>query len=447
MSKKESPGRNKRVFIVVFIAFTIIAVVAGYVLFVPIGPTIIEVVHWTTLVEADRQIILNQLADDFMVKNPNVKVIIIPVNEDDFSEMLAEAKENSTLPDTIRVGFEYAGGWTLDGILDPNVATDIIEELGENTWGAGTLKLFKSPTGGEYVAVPTDGWLQGIWYRKDLFAAAGLQPPTTWDNILNASRVLNRPSEGFYGIVLGSHPEATYTQQNYECFALSYDVRAFDYFTGEPELDTPEQAVVLDFYIELADYTPPHPLTWREANEYYLTGKCAMMMYSTYIIDDILGIDKRDWTPIPSLAEKTGVITFFEGPTGKKSAWGNLNGFGITTTADKEAASAWIKYILDERLYDYISMSIVGMMPARTTIMDEWREHEYFKEYAAGLADQISSGFIYVERWGYQDGKVFPMISKLYSELLIPTAIDAMLNGTFTSSEAVEWIQAQMESN
>lgn len=445
MLKRSLPRETKLILLLVVIVFTVIGIVASYLLFFPkVSPVVVE--HWTELVEPDRQVILNQLADDFMVNNPDVKVVIVPVSEDDFPEKLAEAKESNTLPDTIRVGFEHVGGWTLDGILDPEAATEVIEELGEDTWGVGTLELFKSPGGGGYASVPTDGWLQGIWYRKDLFEAAGLQSPSTWSAILNACETLNRPSEGFYGIMLGTHPEAIYTQQCYEHFALSFDVKAFDYYTREPVLDTLEQETVLDFYTKLAEYTPPQPITWMEANEYYLTGKSAMMMYSTYIIDDILGVDKRDWTPIPSLAEKTGFVSTIEGAIGKKSAWGELYSFGITTTADKEAAKSWIKYILEERLYDYVSISIVGMMPARTNIVESWKEHEYFQEYAPGLADQISFGFNYIKRWGYQDGKVFPAVSKLYSELLIPRAIEKILKGNLTSSEAAKWMQEQMEA-
>lgn len=447
MLKKRTTWKTKLVLILALITITGIAIIAMYWKNPqqPATSTVVE--HWTEMVEPDRQVTLNQLADDFMTLYPDITVIIVPVAEDEISQRLEEAKASHTLPDTIRVSFEYVSGWTLDGILDPTPATEIIEELGEDTWGIGTLELFKSISGEGYAAVPTDGWLQGIWYRKDLFEAAGLQPPTSWETILEASRVLNNPSEGFYGIVVGTDPEAVFTQQNYEHFALSYDVRAFDFYTRSPTLDTREQAAVLDFYTKLADFTPPQPNTWREANEYYLTGKTAMMMYSTYIIDDILGIDKRDWTPIPSLPELTGFISTIEGPTGKKSAWGNLNGFGITTTADKEAAKAWIKYILDERLYDYISMSIVGMMPARNTVVERWKEHAYFQEYAPGLADQIFIGFNYIDRWGHQQGKAFPEVSRLYSELLIPNAIGEILKGTMNPTEAARWVQEQMETS
>jgi len=434
----------------IFVALILIGAVAGVSAYIFMGSLLfqerVEVEHWTELVEPDRVAILDQLASDFMDKNPNIIVKIVPVPEDEYCEKLAEAKAANKLPDTIRVPLEYVSGWTAEGILNPKPATEVIEELGEDSWGGGVLTLLRSPTGEGYAAVPTDGWVQGVWYRADLFDAAGLEPPTTWDNILKACETLSKPEEGFYGIVLGTDPEAGYTQQNYEQFALSAGARAFDYYTREPTIDTPEQVAALEFYAELAKYTPPLPITWKEANEYYLTGKSAMLIYSTYVIDDILGVDRKEWEPIPMLSKKTGFASTIEGPTGKKATYGMVYSFGITVTADQKAAKTWIKYILDERLYDYVSISIVGMMPARTTILEQWKDHEYFKEYAPGLAEQISSGFNYVERWGYQQGKSFPLISEIYGEVIIPKAIGNIIDGVMTPSEAAKWAQEQIKT-
>ena len=43
---------------------------------------------------------------------------------------------------------------------------------------------------GRLFAVPIDSNLNGIWYRKDIFADKGLEPPTTWDNFFTAVEAL-----------------------------------------------------------------------------------------------------------------------------------------------------------------------------------------------------------------------------------------------------------------
>lgn len=430
----------KRKIVAGFIICAVIGGVIGYMV-APKQPGKVTIEHWTSLTEPDRVATLKSLAHDFTLEHPDIEVKIVPVNEDDYPEKIAAAKLAGTLPDSMRLFLDYAGTWVTEGIVDPAPATEIINELGPETWGAGALELVKNPTGSGYSLVPTDGWPQGIWYRKDLFDAKGLAPPNTWANIKAACEALHDPPN-LYGIVLGTHPEKAYTQQCYEQFALGAGARAFD-TEGNIMIGSPEQVEALTFYTDLAKYTPPTPCTWKEANTYYLTGKTAMMMYSTYIMDDILGVDERDWSPIEGLPEKTRFATKIEGPEGY-GTYGTLMGTAISTTAN-EKTETWVKYVVDERLYDYVSMSIVGMMPARNTVIEKWKEHEYFKAYAPGFAEDIISGFDAIGRWGYREGNYFPEIGEIYGGVLVPRAIGDIIDGVKSPQEASDWLQTELE--
>ena len=59
---------------------------------------------------------------------------------------------------------------------------------------------------GKVAAVPTDGWGQLLIYRKDLFDAAGLEKPDTFDKIEAAAAALNDPGNNFYGITASNDP-------------------------------------------------------------------------------------------------------------------------------------------------------------------------------------------------------------------------------------------------
>ena len=48
--------------------------------------------------------------------------------------------------------------------------------------------------GGRLFAIPYSSNLNGIWYRSDIFAEAGLQSPTTWDNFFYSIEALTRPN-------------------------------------------------------------------------------------------------------------------------------------------------------------------------------------------------------------------------------------------------------------
>ena len=56
---------------------------------------------------------------------------------------------------------------------------------------------------GEQIAVPSDGFSNLLFYRKDLFEAAGLPEPKTYADIEKAAKELNKGKTA--GIVAATH--------------------------------------------------------------------------------------------------------------------------------------------------------------------------------------------------------------------------------------------------
>ena len=52
--------------------------------------------------------------------------------------------------------------------------------------------------------MPSDGWAQLLFYRKDLFEAAGLKEPTTYADVQAAAKELNKGKTA--GIVAATAP-------------------------------------------------------------------------------------------------------------------------------------------------------------------------------------------------------------------------------------------------
>ncbi|MBW1796729.1 MAG: extracellular solute-binding protein [Deltaproteobacteria bacterium] len=96
------------------------------------------------------------------------------------------------------------------GILDNRSATDVINDLGKETFSAGPLNFVR--VSGGYAAVPIDGWGQLLLYRKDLFREKGLPMPDTWDRILKAAEALHNPPL-IWGFEAATDPGETYTCQ------------------------------------------------------------------------------------------------------------------------------------------------------------------------------------------------------------------------------------------
>jgi len=99
----------------------------------------------------------------------------------------------------------YAGGLVTpikeikpDFELDPN----IIEYGYATRWDPA---IGYSGPNGEIYGLPINGNLQLFFYRTDLFEAAGLEPPQTWDEVEAAAKALHNPPD-VYGFSIRSAP-------------------------------------------------------------------------------------------------------------------------------------------------------------------------------------------------------------------------------------------------
>ena len=431
--------RNKKTISILLVSLMVLS-------FLTMIPSLTEatpqqgITFWTTETEASRMAVIEGIASRYT----GVTVTVVGVDEADLPTQVAAAAAAGTLPDVMQIFYEYIGGYCDQNILDPTRATTTIGGITD----LGGLPMAVNPgsTGASdlYGAVPIDGWVQGIWYRQDLFTAAGLDAPDSYENIYIAAETLHDisdPMEPQYGIVIGTDPTKPYTQQVYEHFAMANGARALDK-EGNIVLNSERQAEALNYYANLSQFAPAGFNNWDAANQLYLTNKTAMMVYSTYIADDILGLQARPWTAIADLGSKTGFQAVIEGYHGDNASYGQLGALGICVGADSEAED-FIQFILntDTEYLEWIHMAITGKMPLKqsTAILNNWTQHEVWGSYEAGLADNILDGFKSVARWGLIDGKSYSTdIATLYGELIMPKAITAVISDISTVAEALD---------
>jgi len=96
-------------------------------------------------------------------------------------------------------------------------------------------------------------------YRKDLFEAAGLQPPKTWEEFRSIARRLTVPSENRWGTVFATYPDGHNTVYD---FCLQLWTRGGELFdqAGRLFLETSAAEAALGFYRDIVrDNTAMHP--------------------------------------------------------------------------------------------------------------------------------------------------------------------------------------------
>ncbi|MDI3531212.1 MAG: multiple sugar transport system substrate-binding protein, partial [Candidatus Atribacteria bacterium] len=98
-----------------------------------------EVTFWTQETEKERMEIIRALAEEFMSKNPDIKINVVPVEENDIPTKLGAAKAAGNPPDIVELGLAPATGYASEGLLDIAMTTEVIQNLGEETFSPAAL--------------------------------------------------------------------------------------------------------------------------------------------------------------------------------------------------------------------------------------------------------------------------------------------------------------------
>ena len=155
----------------------------------PAEPASIE--FWTADNQGDRMAAYRAVAQRYMAAHPNVEITIVPVEESTISLRLREAALGGVLPDIARVGLERLPPLLAAGLLDETAADATIDAIGREDFRDGPLAMVTDPESGLASAVPYDGWIQALWYRRDLFEQTGIESPVTWEQINVACDVIS----------------------------------------------------------------------------------------------------------------------------------------------------------------------------------------------------------------------------------------------------------------
>ena len=400
---------------------------------------------WTTEEQPERLARQQEMAANFAAATGHT-VEVIPVSENDLGTRATAAFAAGDLPDVIYHTLQYTLPWAEAGILDVDAATDVIENLGGDTFAAGPLNM--ATTDGGFAAVPVDGWTQMVVYRKDLFEANGLEAPSSYANVLAAVEALHNPPE-MYGFVAATKIDENFMSQVLEHVFLANGVSPVGPDGVQP-LDEAKTIEVLDFYKAIAEASPPGELYWDQSRTLYFSGNAAMIIWSPFILDELAGL--RDSAPptinddpmTRDLAAATGVVTNFAGPSNPDgAAWGDVRYFGITNDASTDAAMEFVEYSLGEGYGQTLAIAPEGKFPVRAGTADNPSE---FKDlwatldvgvdrkaplgdlYAQEMIDEIVGGLDVAQRWGVADGQL-ATASKIINSQVINRLVREYIDG------------------
>ncbi len=437
-------------------------VLAGLAVLLTAGMASAQLVFWTTEVQPERMAKQQQIVDAYQAAT-GTSVQLVPVEESDLGPRVTAAFSAGELPDVILTPLSQTIGWADAGIFDTAAANEVVDTLGRDTFAPGALDLVAFQ--GDTALVPISGWTQLIVYRKDLFDAAGLQPPTTFANIAAAIDKLGNPPDMF-GFVAATDVNNDYMMQVLEEFFLADGVSLIGP-DGTVSLDPAKTVEVLNFYKKLADASPPGNLYWQQSRELYLAGKAAMVMWSPFILDELAGL--RNDVPVtayadptsPQLAENTGFVTRVAGPSNPGGAgWASVTYLGITVDADTAKAQDFVQYLLSDAYLDWLSFAPEGFFPVRrgtaeqpTKFVDGWaqlpmgvdRKAPMSQFYGPDVISNIVEGLDSGSRWAYSQGQG-AIIGRLYGTRVMAELVRSFLDGERSAEDTAALLQERVSA-
>ena len=232
---------------------------------------------------------------------------------------------------------------TLNTVGAAYPVTDLVEEL-DGLYGYLPSRKDTMFWDGEYWGIPIFGLNYNFWYRKDMFAEAGLEPPETWDDVVACAEALNDPPNQ-WGIALPTG-ETMYGEQVIN--AVFYGLGGTLMGKGnELKINSPEFVEALKIYEQLAQYTPPDAgnYAWPEAGIALAQSKAGMLITFNAILD----YEQVE----ENLPENLGIIPMPSPPGVEPRTQGSTLNVMVTTNdpVEVEAIREWLLFMFKPENY------------------------------------------------------------------------------------------------
>ncbi len=394
---------------------------------------VIEITYFDTLLTEKEAPMIQAMAEKYMELHPNVKITGIGVPVNDMAAKITTLAANDDLPDGFFMPTEFMGPAKDMGIiLDPTPYLD-------KEWLEGVIPgcLTDATMEGQLMFVPWHYIPQGIVYRTDWLAEAGMDTIETWDDFTKASKAFSKDVDNDgrkdqWGFSMVSTRNGS-GETRFLNFVRSYGVD--EAVKGEDGkwtlgLTDPRFADALKYFVDLAlvEDTVPPGLTetgYPEAAAYFAQEKTGLMVTGSNALGAILSDN-------PNLKGKLGSVAI---PKAERHVCSlQTSGIAITTSCEHpEVFADFLQFITSPEIaIDFAVNS--GRFP----VVEELAADPTFD-------DPMYQGFMNAAQYAYPpqlypgNGELLDIMGEAYTTMLSGTSLeDAMERVTERAEELAE---------
>jgi multiple sugar transport system substrate-binding protein len=293
------------------------------------GPAEGTIEVWAMGTEGEQ---LDVLGDAFTEENPDATVEVTPVPWDGAHDKIATAIAAGETPDVSLIGTTWMGEFAKTGGLAPTPEGLVNpDDFFSGPWESTVVEDTS-------YGVPWYVETRALYYRTDMAEQAGLEPPTSWDELKAFAKGLQEQGGAQYGIYL--QPGQTGAWQTFMPFAWQNGAELTD--GTEYTIDSPETVEALEFYKSFFEegLSQDAPLDPGALEQGFVDGTIGSFISGPWHIGLVRGVggpaidDMFDVVPLP--AKDGGIGTSFVGG-------GNLAVFEDSDNA--EAAWKFVQFL------------------------------------------------------------------------------------------------------
>ncbi|WP_084614485.1 sugar ABC transporter substrate-binding protein [Nakamurella lactea] len=346
----------------------------------------------------------------------------------DAHDKFTTAIAGGTTPDVAEIGTTWTPEFAQAGALEDltQQVAPMKDNLVQGLVDAGTMD-------GKLYGMPWYAGVRSFVYNKDVFEKAGVQPPTTWDELVAAGEKIKSAVPDVVPFAVAG--DCSYCMMPF-IWGAGGDVATQQDGKWTSTIDSPESQAGLTFYTDLAlkqGLSTPAAATWKETDllKNFESGKLAMVITGNWTITKIT-------TDAPDMKGNLGAFAI-PGKTADKLSPSFLGGshLGIfKASQNKELAWKFIELMSSDKYAQQWAQSS-NFFPGIKSLLDE----------TAKSADPLIAPFA---KQMVEAGKSMPVTpdwGKIEGAKVLTKMLQSVLTGKASVADATKTAAGEMNDS